>query len=824
MTTTPSGGDNPAHPYLMMSLRDALLNHGAIIHYARGFWNGFELFQFYFPFPYICGALLSTLVHPSIAFKTMVILGAISLPYAFGRAAKAMGASIFVQIVASLLSLCFLYTEAHVMWGGNIFSNAAGMIANQWGVTLFVLSFAFTVENWNRSQPRFRILHVLLYAATALSHFYCLLMVLCLFGAFFITDLIERRRWLISRPGVVFYLQPVMSLLLISWWFIPLRMSMEWSSEFGGAWEINLFTTYTPYERWTFALSLSILLVAVALQIQRRLAMLGIFLVLVNAGLYFLGHSLGVYAFLEIRIWPALYLALYLATILAAQYIWIRFPKPLRSLSVVAPILLFPATASLEKSNFWFSWNWGGTEKRAAWVDYEEMIRILKEKKGARVITELGPELDGLTGSSRGFELLPYYTDAEIPIGGIVNSASFANVGYALQCLVGAGCAGMPPRTFVSDPDQVRAVNYMKTLGVEYLIAHTPDVRAQFARDTRLNVLFSGKSFSLFQLKEPARKVESYSGTVPLICSERWLTTAVNLHRWDSLRDAAVEFKSKCLPEEEKVGASGGRRISPAALFNHMVDEWKYGSTLVDRGWGSRGDRHGSKLTGFLFSYRKPFSESFALDSLFEPFIGYRSFDTELMLSNVTHGLSEVAMPLQATPPGEVVIAVSGRGYRAYLGGKELALNQHHTVSVGNDWLIFKPILSERYRTAEVSSQDPRLTSKINVPPLSFTWPERTTDACDPKLEVEMHQMTLKTKCPGHAHIVKYSYFPKWVADVPIGVGPNGFMILTPKSETTVIQHKRRPIDWASMGISLLTLIGCLILERSRFSPEVASE
>ncbi|MBX9766857.1 MAG: hypothetical protein K2X47_06260, partial [Bdellovibrionales bacterium] len=61
-----------------------MFNHGAIIHYARGFWNGFELFQFYFPFPYFCGALLSTIVNPAIAFKAMVIFGALLLPFAFG--------------------------------------------------------------------------------------------------------------------------------------------------------------------------------------------------------------------------------------------------------------------------------------------------------------------------------------------------------------------------------------------------------------------------------------------------------------------------------------------------------------------------------------------------------------------------------------------------------------------------------------------------------------------------------------------------------------------------------------------------------------------
>src|SRR5438093_11431282 len=65
--TIPGGGDNPAHPSLMRMADDAFFSHLHVAHYAYGFWGGFEAFQFYFPLPYLCGALLSHVAVPNVA-------------------------------------------------------------------------------------------------------------------------------------------------------------------------------------------------------------------------------------------------------------------------------------------------------------------------------------------------------------------------------------------------------------------------------------------------------------------------------------------------------------------------------------------------------------------------------------------------------------------------------------------------------------------------------------------------------------------------------------------------------------------------------------
>src|SRR5262245_3602130 len=52
LDSIPGGGDNPSHPVLMQMIGDALFHHASVVHYAYGFWAGFEAFQFYFPLPY----------------------------------------------------------------------------------------------------------------------------------------------------------------------------------------------------------------------------------------------------------------------------------------------------------------------------------------------------------------------------------------------------------------------------------------------------------------------------------------------------------------------------------------------------------------------------------------------------------------------------------------------------------------------------------------------------------------------------------------------------------------------------------------------------
>ena len=175
--TIPGGGDNPAHPTLMWMIDDALFSHLHLTHYAYGFWGGFEAFQFYFPLPYVCGAALSHVVGSNIAFKLVTLFGLLALPPAFYWMARSLRMPLPCRILAGLLSIPFLFTEAHVMWGGNVYSALAGMIGNAWAFVFYVPAFGKILQA--RREEEFSVGAVVLSVLAALSHFYALLCCSC---------------------------------------------------------------------------------------------------------------------------------------------------------------------------------------------------------------------------------------------------------------------------------------------------------------------------------------------------------------------------------------------------------------------------------------------------------------------------------------------------------------------------------------------------------------------------------------------------------------------------------------------------------------------
>ncbi len=804
MTTTPSGGDNPAHPYLMASVRDAFIKHGSIVHYANGYWSGFELFQFYFPLPYLTFGLLSLFIHPSIAFKAMVLLPLLLLPWAFTRLARSFDASLWVQATMSLLSFTFLFTEAHVMWGGNIFSLSAGMIGNQWAVFFLIWSFALSVDAYN--QRKFSLPLILTSVATGLCHFYALLMLIAVGAGLVMWVLITEAPWDKNIKKWKFFANFILAAFLCSWWFIPLFYYRPWSTDFGGAWDINLIDTFTRPEKIFFTLGLISTLVLFFIPKKRFFAfMIGSFFV-INILLYYFGKIFGIHVLLDVRIWPAIYLALYFSLLSFSFVLEKIMPAWVKWAPVVIFYILLPNKFSLEKARFWFTWNWAGMESKEGWDDYKNILDILKKAERVRIITEMSEPLDKYLGSVRSFELIPYLIpNAEIPIGGIVNSATYSHVGYAFQCMVGEGCAGMPPGVTTSNVDPKRAVQMMKVTGTNFALIMSPQYRYQFKAIPELEEVYSSSRFSLFHLIKRTNLVEIYDSKLPLLCSKRYLTTAVNLHRWDILRDTAMEFKNNCTAEEEKSS------VSTASFFNYLVDNWKTDKTAMDRGWQDRKDRLNSELKGVLFSFRSPIGSGKYLTDLFEPVIGYRNFDSELATSNLNHLDSEVIMPLQKIPPGPTSLVAHVTGYTIYLNGEAIPSSMPIYRTISQNELLFKPIPFARFRTIDVQSSDPNLKSRLLADPLSIDWPKKDP-SCDAEVKVDFHRIELQTSCPGKPHVIKYSYYPKWKADVPISISTNGYMTLTPKNHITILKHRAGIADWIGYLTTIVGFLGCFAL------------
>ncbi len=814
-STIPTGGDNPAHPVLMRSVGEAFFSHLAVVHYSYRFWSGFEVFQFYFPLPYVCGAALARVIHPNVAFKLTTLAGLLGLPVGFYYMAKGFGLSKITCVIASLLSLSFLFTDAHVMWGGNVNSALAGMIANSWAFVFVTLAFGSVLRAWR--EGRFLVAGVVFTVLAMLSHFYATLMLFLLFGTLFLQDAWPPAGWLARfRRRCPAYAMGVVAVMLTAWWIVPLVVYQPWSAEYGGNWDVDFLATFRRVEKIATVVSL-LLVVGYLLRrpTERAGHLTGLLFAGVAVGLYFFGYLLPSPAFMNIRIWPTVYLALYILILLAVEAVWRVAPLPLFAGAIALLWMVIPSEDSTNKAAQWMTWNFSGIEAKEGGAEYMALMDRLKAEPPGRVSFEADGRNNHLLGSVRAFELIPYLTHHEIVEGGIVNSAKFAGIGYFLQCFTSSECAGWPNGTIVPDQDIPRAIEMMQALGVDYHIAARDEARRAFDASGQVVALHGGQRWTLYKLRAPAGLVEVYDGPPLTLRDRKPLTTLANLPRWDVLRRQAVVFddgEGAATPEE----AATNRRF-----FDFLVREWSTERRVVDRGWPDRKGDRAKFLNAYVLSRRDDIDLRRDLGDDPEFFIADRNWDPDVYAPSLLPAYPALAVILRREDGDAPPLDVHGRGYRALARGAELALNAPVTMpdpapDEVQTVITFHDIRTEAYPYLDVWTNDSvyHLGQVDEGPITAPVLPERITERCDVSLERAFHKLTLRTACPGKPHLIKYSYYPKWRADVPIRLGSNGFMVVEPVARETVLEHRNGFPDRVGMGISVLGLVGLLLGRR----------
>lgn len=85
-----------------------------------------------------------------------------------------------------------------------------------------------------------------------------------------------------------------------------------------------------------------------------------------------------------------------------------------------------------------------------------------------------------------------------------------------------------------------------------------------------------------------------------------------------------------------------------------------------------------------------------------------------------------------------------------------------------------------------------------------------SNSACSPKVVVGFKKLTLKTKCPGKPHFLKFSFHPAWQtndSDTPLFLVSPGFIGLIPHQETVTLEFSYRTLWRVADGVSFITLI-----------------
>ena len=222
--TTATGGDMGAHVWWPAFMRDFLLPHGRIFGWTMDNYSGFPVGQYYFPVPAIMVVIFDFLLPYNMAFKLVTVIGSVAFPisaYVLGRSIRApkpipmlmaFAATVFLFFTGdprgnSTVSTLVDYQNAnfnHHIMGGPLLSEMAGEFSFSIALTLglfFLAAFYVMLRD-----GKFRARVAILLALTIMSH-----LVVAIFV--FFAAIVFMGSVYAARTGVVRYI----GYLLLSW-------------------------------------------------------------------------------------------------------------------------------------------------------------------------------------------------------------------------------------------------------------------------------------------------------------------------------------------------------------------------------------------------------------------------------------------------------------------------------------------------------------------------------------------------------------------------------------------------------------------------------
>jgi len=508
------GGDTPAHNYLASQLKQQLCESGRLIGWSQGWWGGFPLFQFYFCLPYLLIAVLSFLLPFNIAFKLVSVSGILLLPTSAFFASRRMRLTFPLPILLSISTIALLFDPSHTMWGVNIYSTLAGMIANSLSFAIMLMFIASAARD--ADDGRFRVRSVLLFACLLASHFFTTVMaVLTLALVPFLTP-----RAGFIRAVRVLASECTLGALLMAWWLVPLIAKHAYGVDFGVNWELDYATVLSPFMSALLPLS-AIAIVAVLLKRFRtknssgrgirlfdefltgvdpatgRFVLMTGFMLIAALLLFLFGYDLSP-VFVNVRLWPFITYAT-LATAAAGCSIFLkklRNPKP-ATVAILVAVLLWGTGKPVEIMQ-WAEWNYDGIERKGRWPVFRDLVLPLAGTPG-RLANDLH-DYNASLGSSRIFEATPHRTGKPILEGGIVNSAAGSLLSYYIQSETSDHCAGFPPIVKPATFSITNATRHLALLNVKHFIARSARTKRALAESTDWAFLRESQGWELYEL------------------------------------------------------------------------------------------------------------------------------------------------------------------------------------------------------------------------------------------------------------------------------------------------------------------------------------
>jgi len=472
-STTTSGGDTGSHNYLIKYMRENLAK-GKIIGWSHDWYAGLPMFQFYFPPAYIMMAFLSIFVHPNIAFKLITVLGTFIMPLCAYIAFRIFGFRFPMPAIAAIFTLLFLFLQSNSMYGGNIPSTLAGEFSFSISMALSLVFIASLYKGVKTK--KMLAFNIILLGIIALFHIIPIITI-ALSSLFFL------RKDTKSNFKYLVYVY-VGAFLFIGFWSLPFIAKSEYMTS-------NAYTALLSMkdifpEGFSFIFFLTALGLAFAFKKK-------------DDRIFYLGTIFAISFILFAvmpagHVWNTRFLPWYymMAALIAAyganEILGKIKPK------ILMPIFVFIVVAFLVNNyatyiDDWISWNYSGFENKPQWQTFDEMNKYLNSLPYGKVLHEYSNEHNGMFGTPRAFELIPYFTDKPGLEGLLIESSSSSSFYFYLQSEV-SETPTCPISTFhCTSFDIDGATDRMELFNVKYVAATSEKLKSAMENNKKFTLL-----------------------------------------------------------------------------------------------------------------------------------------------------------------------------------------------------------------------------------------------------------------------------------------------------------------------------------------------
>jgi hypothetical protein len=643
---TPTGGDMGAHVWGPAYLRDVLLPHWRLTGWSMDWYSGLPAYRFYMVVPALAIVLLNVILPYGIAFKIIVVLGLVAFPYCayfMGRIAKLAYPLPELMVVGATM---FLLDESFTIYGGNIASTMAGEFSHSIALAFSLLGlglFARVLED-----GKHRGWAAVCIAMSALSHGIVLLFVFG--GAVMMMALYRDRQRLRAGATTI-----GVAILLSAFWVVPFlgghafMTDMKYGSEPGGGSFTSMWDMYFPLNPLWDVLLVLLALAGFAGSVarQRKLGIwMGVYILVLMVGVKVAQGGLPIIGLLwNPRILPFIYLLRYMlaaigvfeiasylirvvalerrnenvsstprtavstcilwvVTVFCLVVVGVRYQAlPFGKLTSNGTTtsyswgpLKFPSSRAF--SDGWARWNFEGYEGKASYGEYHDVVQKMDAlgKDPAhgcgRALWENNSDLNKY-GTTMALMLLPFWTKGCI---GSMEGLYFEAAGTTPYHFISAAAlskqSSNPVRELRYDNnDAVKGVAYMRSLGIRYYMAYTPEAIQKADAEAELAKVGVSGPWHLYEL--PTTTLVEPLAIQPVVVNqrsgdrrERWLEIGTSYFQhadeWNALPVADGPESWQRVDVQPDIDRKIGEEGEPGRQVDIVVPQQTVTETAVE--------------------------------------------------------------------------------------------------------------------------------------------------------------------------------------------------------------------------------------------------